>query len=162
MDWQRSVETPQQPSRKRRGDVSTLSMRKSSTVALARLRESDRSSSRSSLLASSTSSFAPPSGNETCKPALAASTDKLTMGIASPPSEEDQQRSTSGIMMPPAETSKLRSRPQSQAWTPAEQRRLEQLLVDYPDEPVSTHRWAKIARALGTKSLLISILITRS
>lgn len=34
-------------------------------------------------------------------------------------------------------------------WTLEEQHRLEQLLVEYPDEPVAAYRWEKIARALG-------------
>jgi hypothetical protein len=37
-------------------------------------------------------------------------------------------------------------------WTEEEQRRLEQLLVEYPDEPVQAHRWTKIARALGNRT----------
>lgn len=37
-------------------------------------------------------------------------------------------------------------------WSPEEQRRLEQLLLEYPDEEVSSHRWAKIARALGNRT----------
>lgn len=34
-------------------------------------------------------------------------------------------------------------------WTLEEQHRLEQLLIEYPDEPVAAYRWEKIARALG-------------
>lgn len=37
-------------------------------------------------------------------------------------------------------------------WTEEEQRRLENLLIEYPDEEVSAHRWAKIARALGNRT----------
>jgi hypothetical protein len=34
-------------------------------------------------------------------------------------------------------------------WTAEEQRRLEELLVEYPPEAVETKRWQKIAAALG-------------
>lgn len=34
-------------------------------------------------------------------------------------------------------------------WTLEEQKRLEQLLYEYPDEPVAQYRWEKIARALN-------------
>jgi hypothetical protein len=34
-------------------------------------------------------------------------------------------------------------------WTAEEQRRLEELLVEYPSEAVETRRWQKIATALG-------------
>jgi len=37
-------------------------------------------------------------------------------------------------------------------WTEEEQRRLENLLIEYPDEEISAHRWAKIARALGNRT----------
>lgn len=37
-------------------------------------------------------------------------------------------------------------------WTPDEQRRLEQLLLEIPDEDVAAHRWSKIARALGNRT----------
>ena len=37
-------------------------------------------------------------------------------------------------------------------WTEEEQQRLEQLLLDFPDEPIAAHRWAKIARALGNRT----------
>jgi len=37
----------------------------------------------------------------------------------------------------------------SSPWTIEEQHRLEQLLIEYPDEPVAAYRWEKIARALG-------------
>lgn len=37
-------------------------------------------------------------------------------------------------------------------WGEQEQRRLENLLIEYPDEEVSAHRWAKIARALGNRT----------
>eukprot|EP00026_Physarum_polycephalum_P009705 Phypoly_transcript_09839.p1 GENE.Phypoly_transcript_09839~~Phypoly_transcript_09839.p1 ORF type:complete len:414 (+),score=87.84 Phypoly_transcript_09839:45-1286(+) len=40
----------------------------------------------------------------------------------------------------------------NQLWTKEEQRRLENLLIEYPDEEVSAHRWAKIARALGNRT----------
>lgn len=38
---------------------------------------------------------------------------------------------------------------QSAPWSLEEQHRLEQLLIEYPDEPVAAYRWEKIARALG-------------
>lgn len=34
-------------------------------------------------------------------------------------------------------------------WTLEEQHRLEQLLIEHPDEPIAAYRWEKIARALG-------------
>lgn len=37
----------------------------------------------------------------------------------------------------------------STPWSLEEQHRLEQLLIEYPDEPVPAYRWEKIARALG-------------
>lgn len=37
-------------------------------------------------------------------------------------------------------------------WTPEEQRKLEKLLDIYPDEPVASHRWERIARALGNRT----------
>jgi hypothetical protein len=37
-------------------------------------------------------------------------------------------------------------------WTPDEQRRLELLLLEIPDEEVAAHRWSKIARALGNRT----------
>lgn len=145
-----AAETP--PQRKRRGEGATP-VRKSASAS--RLRESDKGSVRpSSLARSSVGSFAPPSGNDASKPALAASTDKL---IASPPTEEEQRRNGgTGYVISAVE--KLRARPAPQddkrQWTPADQQRLEQLLVDYPDEPVSSMRWLKIANALGTLSHL--------
>jgi hypothetical protein len=42
-----------------------------------------------------------------------------------------------------------KSVPQHTPWTMEEQQRLEQLLIEYPDEPVAAYRWEKIARALG-------------
>lgn len=42
-----------------------------------------------------------------------------------------------------------KSMPHHTPWTLEEQHRLEQLLVEYPDEPVAAYRWEKIARALG-------------
>ena len=44
----------------------------------------------------------------------------------------------------------------NQLWTVEEQRRLEELLIEYPPEDVEMRRWTKIANALGT--LLISFL----
>jgi hypothetical protein len=37
-------------------------------------------------------------------------------------------------------------------WTPEEQRRLEQLLLDFPSEDVEMERWKKIATALGNRT----------
>eukprot|EP01119_Soliformovum_irregulare_P016462 TRINITY_DN4761_c0_g1_i2.p1 TRINITY_DN4761_c0_g1~~TRINITY_DN4761_c0_g1_i2.p1 ORF type:complete len:410 (+),score=120.39 TRINITY_DN4761_c0_g1_i2:221-1450(+) len=37
-------------------------------------------------------------------------------------------------------------------WTDEEQARLEALLHEYPDEPISSHRWQKIATALGRRT----------
>lgn len=37
-------------------------------------------------------------------------------------------------------------------WTPEEQRKLERLLEEYPEEIIASHRWEKIARALGNRS----------
>lgn len=141
-------------------------MRKSSSIALAKLRETaerDRGVTRNTPSRSlSMSNYAPPSGNETSKPALAGSIDKLPVGIASPLSEEEQQRSSVPIAMSASDVVKMRNRPEEKKgtggtmhWTLAEQHRLEQLLVEYPDEPVSSHRWEKIARALGMHLTLV-------
>lgn len=40
-----------------------------------------------------------------------------------------------------------------QLWTCEEQRRLEELLIEYPPEPVEMRRFAKIARALGNRTV---------
>lgn len=40
----------------------------------------------------------------------------------------------------------------NQLWTAEEQRRLEELLVEYPPEAVETKRWQKIAAALGNRT----------
>ncbi|ORY97541.1 hypothetical protein BCR43DRAFT_437422, partial [Syncephalastrum racemosum] len=40
----------------------------------------------------------------------------------------------------------------NQPWTDEEQRRLEELLIEFPDEPVQAQRFNKIANALGTRS----------
>jgi len=40
----------------------------------------------------------------------------------------------------------------NRAWTPSEQKKLEKLLEVYPDESVASHRWEKIARALGNRT----------
>eukprot|EP01130_Rhizamoeba_saxonica_P009414 TRINITY_DN3825_c0_g1_i1.p1 TRINITY_DN3825_c0_g1~~TRINITY_DN3825_c0_g1_i1.p1 ORF type:complete len:358 (+),score=64.11 TRINITY_DN3825_c0_g1_i1:255-1328(+) len=37
-------------------------------------------------------------------------------------------------------------------WTPLEQKKLERLLDIYPDETIASHRWEKIARALGNRT----------
>lgn len=42
----------------------------------------------------------------------------------------------------------------NQLWTVEEQRRLEELLVEYPPEEVEMRRWTKIANALGIKLVL--------
>jgi len=46
------------------------------------------------------------------------------------------------------------SKPQTfnQPWTPEEQRRLEELLVEYPSEEVEMERWKKIATCLGNRT----------
>ncbi|KAJ1679013.1 hypothetical protein EV182_002905 [Spiromyces aspiralis] len=44
----------------------------------------------------------------------------------------------------------INNRSQGKVWTDEEQRRFEELLIIYPDEPVANHRWRKIADALGT------------
>lgn len=41
----------------------------------------------------------------------------------------------------------------NQLWTCDEQRRLEELLMEYPPEPVEMRRFAKIARALGNRTV---------
>lgn len=41
----------------------------------------------------------------------------------------------------------------NQLWTCEEQRRLEELLIEYPPEPVEMRRFAKIARALGNRTV---------
>ena len=40
----------------------------------------------------------------------------------------------------------------NQLWTAEEQRRLEQLLLEYPPEEVEARRWDKIARALSNRT----------
>lgn len=37
-------------------------------------------------------------------------------------------------------------------WTPEEQLKLEKLLEEYPEETVASHRYEKIARALGNRT----------
>ncbi len=46
------------------------------------------------------------------------------------------------------------SKPQTfnQPWTPEEQRRLEELLVEYPSEDIEMERWKKIATCLGNRT----------
>ena len=46
------------------------------------------------------------------------------------------------------------SKPQTfnQPWTPEEQRRLEELLVEYPSEEIEMDRWKKIATCLGNRT----------
>lgn len=39
-----------------------------------------------------------------------------------------------------------------QLWTCEEQRRLEELLVEYPPEPIEMRRFTKIAKALGNRT----------
>lgn len=48
------------------------------------------------------------------------------------------------------------SKPQTfnQIWTDEEQRKLEELLIKYPDEAISSHRWVKISKELGTRTPL--------
>ncbi|KAJ8971080.1 hypothetical protein NQ317_014753 [Molorchus minor] len=41
----------------------------------------------------------------------------------------------------------------SRAWTPEEQKRLEELLVVYPPEPIEMRRFQKIAKALGNRTV---------
>lgn len=47
-------------------------------------------------------------------------------------------------------------------WTYEEQKRLEELLVEYPPEEVEMRRWTKIAKALGklNKHCIISTILT--
>ncbi|CAG9110194.1 unnamed protein product [Plutella xylostella] len=40
----------------------------------------------------------------------------------------------------------------NQLWSCAEQKRLEELLVEYPEEPIEARRYKKIAKALGTRT----------
>ncbi|XP_047473792.1 ZZ-type zinc finger-containing protein 3-like isoform X3 [Penaeus chinensis] len=48
------------------------------------------------------------------------------------------------------------SKPQTfnQSWTDEEQRKLEELLIKYPDETIASHRWVKISNELGTRTPL--------
>lgn len=48
------------------------------------------------------------------------------------------------------------SKPQTfnQSWSDEEQRKLEELLMKYPDEAISYQRWAKISKELGTRTPL--------
>jgi len=41
----------------------------------------------------------------------------------------------------------------SQLWTSDEQKRLEELLIEFPPERISSRRYRKIAEKLGTKTL---------
>lgn len=151
-DWQRPAETPPQH-RKRRSEQASSTASTPNRKPSSRLRESDKTPLRSPLSRSGSSSFAPPSGNDTCKPAMAASTDKLPVGIASPPTEEDRTVFivNGGVSYGRLAHEEDKSLASSLGdWSAAEQQRLEQLLVQYPDETVSNRRWAKIARALGS------------
>lgn len=42
----------------------------------------------------------------------------------------------------------------NQSWTGEEQRKLEELLIKYPEEPIASHRWVKISKELGTRTPL--------
>ena len=48
------------------------------------------------------------------------------------------------------------SKPQTfnQPWTPQEQRRLEELLEEYPSEEIEMERWKKIATCLGNRTAI--------
>lgn len=48
------------------------------------------------------------------------------------------------------------SKPQTfnQSWSDDEQRKLEELLIKYPDEPILYQRWSKISKELGTRTPL--------
>ncbi|XP_050738987.1 ZZ-type zinc finger-containing protein 3-like isoform X1 [Eriocheir sinensis] len=48
------------------------------------------------------------------------------------------------------------SKPQTfnQTWSDEEQRKLEELLIKYPDEPIAWHRWVKISKEIGTRTPL--------
>eukprot|EP01132_Coremiostelium_polycephalum_P005414 gene5414-6753_t len=37
-------------------------------------------------------------------------------------------------------------------WSESEQRKLEQLLIQYPPEEIASHRWSKIAKSLGNRT----------
>lgn len=42
----------------------------------------------------------------------------------------------------------------NQPWTPEEQRRLQELLIEFPSEDVEMERWKKIAAALGNRTAI--------
>uniref|UniRef100_A0A0P4X1U2 Uncharacterized protein n=2 Tax=Scylla olivacea TaxID=85551 RepID=A0A0P4X1U2_SCYOL len=48
------------------------------------------------------------------------------------------------------------SKPQTfnRTWSDEEQRKLEELLIKYPDEPIAWHRWVKISKEIGTRTPL--------
>lgn len=46
----------------------------------------------------------------------------------------------------------------NQLWTVEEQRRLEELLIEYPPEEIEMRRWTKIANALG---MLVHMLLSK-
>lgn len=48
----------------------------------------------------------------------------------------------------------------NQLWTVEEQRRLEELLIEYPPEEVEMRRWTKIANALGIFLIKLSFYLT--
>ncbi|KAJ1642983.1 hypothetical protein LPJ64_005196 [Coemansia asiatica] len=52
-----------------------------------------------------------------------------------------------------ADPSKPKPASYNMPWTDEEQERLEQLLIEYPEEEVANSRWRKISEALGTRSM---------
>ncbi|KAJ1818787.1 hypothetical protein LPJ75_001348, partial [Coemansia sp. RSA 2598] len=52
-----------------------------------------------------------------------------------------------------ADPSKPKPPSYNMPWTDEEQERLEQLLIEYPEEEVANSRWRKISEALGTRSM---------
>ncbi|KAK4303731.1 hypothetical protein Pmani_024279 [Petrolisthes manimaculis] len=42
----------------------------------------------------------------------------------------------------------------NQSWSDEEQRKLEELLIKFPDEQIASHRWFKISKELGTRTPL--------
>ncbi|KAH8411919.1 hypothetical protein KR222_002456 [Zaprionus bogoriensis] len=71
---------------------------------------------------------------------------------------EQQHVKLEGAPMPPLaadqdkDTQRNGAKPQMRLWTNEEQRRLEQLLIEYPPEEIEMRRFAKIAKALGNRT----------
>ncbi|KAJ6640782.1 ZZ-type zinc finger-containing protein 3 [Pseudolycoriella hygida] len=66
--------------------------------------------------------------------------------------EEPQQKASNDITVRGRVFDQTKPETFNQLWTCEEQRRLEELLIEYPPEPVERRRYTKIARALGNRT----------